>query len=283
MELVYILLSYAMIITLVQIIHVITKLDAFFLLLNCDDGNPCTNDTCDPQIGCLHPDLCNNIVCAVGSCNNGTCSYVDDGECAPNPDNPCTVGFCNTIKGMCDIGPKICDDGNGCTTDTCELLGNCGSVPNLSICSDGLVCTTDTCTPTSSNNTINCTHTFTESNCAPFPGSFPSDCGYFICNSTLSCGVGLNDSLCGPPDLPNCQISKCNAITGGALKGCTSVNNCTGLQCTCTGTAAFPQGQCLCTGGHKRNFDYLFTSGNNLPYISYIALMLCTLIHLINE
>jgi hypothetical protein len=26
--------------------------------INCDDGDPCTDDFCDPEIGCVHVQVC---------------------------------------------------------------------------------------------------------------------------------------------------------------------------------------------------------------------------------
>src|SRR5712692_8255561 len=65
---------------------------------NCDDGNPCTIDSCSANI-CTHtPKVCNdNNSCTTDSCDPGT------GACVFTPNN------------------NSCDDGSACTTnDTCS-------------------------------------------------------------------------------------------------------------------------------------------------------------------
>ena len=62
---------------------------------NCDDGNPCTVDSCDPVSGCVH---------LLTTC--------DDGQI-------CTVDACDPATGQCTHTPANCDDGNACTTDSC--------------------------------------------------------------------------------------------------------------------------------------------------------------------
>ena len=66
----------------------------------CDDGNACTDDSCDPSTGrciaenttggpCEHPNRC----LGAGTCRNGTCASA----------------------------ANVCDDGNACTRDTCTV------------------------------------------------------------------------------------------------------------------------------------------------------------------
>jgi hypothetical protein len=77
------------------------------LYIDCDDGNICTNDWCDPQAGCQYTN------------NNSSC---DDSSV-------CTEGdYCS--DGACQGGiPITCDDGDGCTTDTCDSLSGCVFTP----------------------------------------------------------------------------------------------------------------------------------------------------------
>ncbi len=74
---------------------------------DCDDGNPCTDSTCDPAVGCVHVN------------NTAPC---DDG-------NPCTtVDICS--DGTCVGGPPWleCDNGNPCTLDWCDSVTGCNHV-----------------------------------------------------------------------------------------------------------------------------------------------------------
>ena len=90
---------------------------------SCDDTNPCTDDACNPALGCTwmpnkaaceDDDLCT----AKGTCSNGKC-----------------------LTGV-PIDPKTCDDGNACTNDTCAAKTGCTHAPNTAACNDGTPCTT---------------------------------------------------------------------------------------------------------------------------------------------
>ena len=144
----------------------------------CNDNNICTTDSCNPNTGmcdfvdnndpcddgdiCTENDACNNGVCAgtpkdcddfdvctedtcdpyTGNCTNtNVVAICDDGD-------PCTLNdLCNPSTGQCEGVPKPCDDGNHCTTNTCEPnTGNCLAVNNTKPCDDGDPCTYhDTC------------------------------------------------------------------------------------------------------------------------------------------
>jgi YD repeat-containing protein len=41
---------------------------------SCDDGKPCTNDSCNPSTGCTHSNLPDGWACPGGACQNGTCT-----------------------------------------------------------------------------------------------------------------------------------------------------------------------------------------------------------------
>jgi hypothetical protein len=115
--------------------------------LECDDGNPCTVDTCLPGGGCTYAnaaDACDdgdactvNDACAQGTCVSGLTLTCDDGnECT---DQACQAGDC-----IFTANASECDDGNACTLgDVCND-GWC-SFTDLNDCSDDNVCTQDTC------------------------------------------------------------------------------------------------------------------------------------------
>jgi hypothetical protein len=77
--------------------------------LNCDDTNPCTADACSPMAGCQHTPAANGTACNVG--------------------NACMVG--DTCQaGICTGGTALnCDDGDACTTDTCDPAAGCQHTP----------------------------------------------------------------------------------------------------------------------------------------------------------
>src|SRR5206468_2343189 len=89
--------------------------------ISCDDGNPCTDDLCDAQLGCLHVN------------NHASCS--DGNACTAN--DTCSGGTC--VGGP----PPNCDDGNPCTTDTCSPTLGCQNKPvtDGTTCNDGNACT----------------------------------------------------------------------------------------------------------------------------------------------
>ncbi len=117
----------------------------------CNDGNACTTDTCDPVTGaCGHTNLANGTTCTLTNkcllsptCTNGICGGTPK---VCNDNNPCTSDSCTTSTGLCKftaISGGTCNDNNACTlNDTC-VVGVCKGTPNN--CSDNNVCTTDTC------------------------------------------------------------------------------------------------------------------------------------------
>ena len=85
----------------------------------CADNNPCTDDVCDTEIGCVFAD--NTLPC-------------EDG-------NVCTTGD-TCVAGECVSGqPLVCDDGNECTDDSCDTAQGCVFVGNDAACDDGVACT----------------------------------------------------------------------------------------------------------------------------------------------
>lgn len=95
---------------------------------DCEDGDPCTSDPCNPLKGCGE--------------------HIAQVKCEDGDD--CTVN--DTCKnGACVPGTAAdCDDGNSCTTDYCLSLGGCAhdGLATGTACSDGDPCTApDSCVP----------------------------------------------------------------------------------------------------------------------------------------
>ncbi|MBM4353345.1 MAG: hypothetical protein FJ109_06030 [Deltaproteobacteria bacterium] len=116
----------------------------------CEDGNPCTNDLCHPQAGCVYQNNTNpcddaNACTTIGVCAGGICA----GSVPPNCDdgNLCTDDTCIPATG-CTHAPNsvACNDGNACTTGDKCFAGECKGTGGLT-CNDGVVCTTDSCDP----------------------------------------------------------------------------------------------------------------------------------------
>ena len=92
-------------------------------VLDCNDGNPCTDDSCDPVLGCQHS---NNT----DPCNDG---------------NECTI-LDRCAAGSCGGTAVVCNDSNACTTDSCSPTLGCVFTNNTAACDDGNSCTAgDTC------------------------------------------------------------------------------------------------------------------------------------------
>ena len=118
--------------------------------LGCDDGNACTDDVCDPAVGCTQTDntaLCSDLdECSEGDrCQAGGCvgkleKVCDDG-------NVCTNDGCDSSQGCFFSHNDIaCKDGNACLETSYCAWGYC-SQGKLKPCNDGLSCTWDVCDP----------------------------------------------------------------------------------------------------------------------------------------
>jgi regulation of enolase protein 1 (concanavalin A-like superfamily) len=170
----------------------------------CDDGEPCTDDSCDVTGGCVS--VPNSITCTdgdacttgdfchVGFCAPGTPTSCDDGE-------GCTIDSCNTVTGCAHLpSSAACDDGNACTSGDACSLGVCASGSAIS-CNDNNVCTDDSCDPTSG-----CGHV---ANTAKCDDGNKCTTGEACANKT--CGGGVSTSC---DDGKGCTTDFCDAKTG---------------------------------------------------------------------
>lgn len=148
--------------------------------LECDDGDSCTSDSCDPVSGCVNAqkddgadcddglpctinDKCtpgqvegemvcegqtncpNADTCLVGTCDSDSkeCEFEFRGENAPCDDGDgCTVNDrCIWDEKGCYGDPKPCPTGNPCTASAC-VAGECGAPVKVD---DGTPCASDVC------------------------------------------------------------------------------------------------------------------------------------------
>jgi hypothetical protein len=120
----------------------------------CDDGDLCTlSDACGTNGDCVGVGLqCNDDnPCTEDSCDkfSGECQFqnvVDGAEC-PSDDDPCTGDGCQS--GLCNqplAEGTECEDGNACTSHSQCWVGLCQGTSNL-LCDDGNGCTNDSCDP----------------------------------------------------------------------------------------------------------------------------------------
>jgi len=117
-------------------------------LLACDDGNPCTSDSCDPAVGCVHASVAGpcddgNSCTTDDACVNGVCKGIGSLQC--DDANPCTLDLC-LADGGCEHSPMDvgCSDGDPCTVNDQCVGGMCASGTPVS-CEDGSPCTADSC------------------------------------------------------------------------------------------------------------------------------------------
>ncbi|MCA9516824.1 MAG: hypothetical protein KC635_17905 [Myxococcales bacterium] len=123
----------------------------------CDDGNACTADSCDPTVGCVNAPTdsgtaCNDgSACTIGEACDGAGHCLAESTVACDPVGPCVArSTCNDDTGACDVVYKAegtaCEGDNACQRFACDGQGACVASAPVS-CDDGNVCTNDTCDP----------------------------------------------------------------------------------------------------------------------------------------
>lgn len=170
-------------------------------VVDCDDRNPCTDDSCDKDEGCVHTanaascddrnactenDVCQNGVCGGSfvACDDG--NFCTDDACDPSlgclHDNntiDCDDANACTVEDVCEAGACggetiVCDDKNPCTDDTCDPSSGCqfanntASCDDRNLCTDGDVCASGTCSglPLDCDDGVGCT----QDSCNPETG-----------------------------------------------------------------------------------------------------------------
>ncbi len=225
-------------------------------VVNCDDKNDCTLDSCDMAKGCTYTfddgKFCNsddnpcteNDACKSGKCEPGAAK-------ACQASDQCTTGKCNTLDGKCkysfqDAFP--CNDGNACTDkDKCDLTkGDCfGSSVS---CDDLNPCTADSCNPTAG-----CTHDKTiTTSCDDGDACTAKD----VCSQGACGGAAIDPSK--PKDIGGCNDGNpctddgCNPAIGCTNKPntgntCDDGNPCTSGDICEVGTCKSGTNVCACT------------------------------------
>ncbi len=141
----------------------------------CNDGNPCTADSCGVSTGlcvfapvpdgngcnadgslCTDQDFCKSGICTPGptlDCDDGNVCTTDQclapTGCIHDPNSgPCDADGSDCTANdscsntVCTAGTKLdCDDKNVCTNDACDLATGCTHTDNTLTCDDGDDCT----------------------------------------------------------------------------------------------------------------------------------------------
>ena len=244
--------------------------------VNCNDGNPCTDDSCDPAEGCAHAN--NAAPCTDGD----VCTTLDtcnEGECTPGPLLDCDDGdacngleTCDTATGCKAAAPLECNDNNPCNgIELCDPVDGCQGGDEVD-CADGNVCTDDICDPMQG-----CVHTaLTGHECEDGNACTELDicqdglcvgsgvpecdddnpCTDNVCDPAQGCVTILNKAFCDDGDIcttgDHCDLGDC--LSGGELP-CDDDNSCTDDSCEPeVGCEFVPnQGECddgnVCTEG----------------------------------
>lgn len=200
------------------------------------NGNTCTDQ---PGVG----SCCGDGVCE-GAEDETTCA-IDCSACTVNADcddgDSCTTDTCDA--GTCFNTPLECSDGDACTVDTCTN-GVCSNDP-LS-CDDGDACTIDSCDSATgcSNEPINCD----DANACTIDSCSGGSCVYdpVSCDDGDACTIDSCDAALGCTyDEPACQDGD-----GCCPSACDSTNDsdcgsaCLPLDASCTSDAECCSNKC---------------------------------------
>jgi len=230
-------------------------------LQSCDDGNPCTVDSC--SVGaCVHTAASAGTSCADSELCNGSETCDGAGHCQAGTPVTCSpldqchvVGACNPATGLCSNPAKpdgtACNDSNSCTkTDVCTS-GACAGTAYT--CNDGLSCTADTC-----NGDGTCTYAPNAGSCviagaclAAGTANPANECQQCLPSASQTAwspkadGTGCNDgNACTKNDV--CTAGACS----GATYTCDDGLACTSDSCNGDGTCTFvpTAGACVIGG-----------------------------------
>jgi len=219
--------------------------------VDCDDGNECTEDLCDPAHGsCFNPPIGDGTTCDAGGypgqCSTGLCLGLCIGvDC--DDGNECTEDLCDRADGSCNSLNR--PDGSNC--DFSGLPGRCmsGTCVDAELCSevdcsDGNECTEDVCDPASANcsNPNKVDGSFCET------GGNPGLCVAGLCQGLCE-GVSCEDGnqctvdMCDPSNAscPNPDKIDGTPCDYGDDPGRCSAGLCVGL---CTGVVCNDHNQC---------------------------------------
>jgi hypothetical protein len=237
--------------------------------LVCVDGNPCTQDSCNPGSGCVFSPSVGPCVdgnaCTVGeTCQAGACGGGSAVAC--NDNNACTDDACLPQVG-CVYSPNAagCNDGNSCTTADQCVQGACVGLGGLN-CNDNNPCTVDSCSagagctfsPTSggcSDGNVCTTGDFCQGGTCVASGALTCNdgngCTNDACSPSVGCvfqpnAVGCNDgNACTTNDF--CQNGGC---TGGGATNCNDGNPCTNDGCNPGSGCVFSNNANPCNDGN---------------------------------
>jgi hypothetical protein len=229
-------------------------------LIPCDDLNPCTDNACSAETGCIFPsifigecddgDPCSQAtVCKNGECTNGqnspACGCDNAVDCVSFDDGDVCTGVWDCVGGSCEFKEgteKDCDSeiNNPCVVGTCEAdSGICGTENRAdgTLCDDG-----DSCNKLGACQAGVCVTTALCGDDDPCTDDtcFGGACSYLPAADGEACDL---DDPCSENDV--CEAGLCAAGDGVAC-ACGSDADCDALDDgdLCNGTLLCISGQC---------------------------------------
>lgn len=202
--------------------------------LDCDDGESCTVDSCDSTAGCQHDAVADGTICQNGAGDNGSCQTgvcvvecVTDADC--DDSDVCDgAETCDTNNGTCQQGtPLSCDDGNDCTSDTCDATAGC----QYSNVNDGTTCTT------SGGKNGTCSGGTCLQTCV-----VDSDCNDNVSCTNDTCDLGTHTCSFQPISSQCNDNNDCTADACDPTSGCTHTPVADGTSCF---RRYFESGRCM--------------------------------------
>lgn len=199
--------------------------------LHCEDWTDCTDDICDPSVGCTYP------------LNGNPCCVLDNNLC--NDNDPCTVDSCDVNTGACLYAPNqgACSDGDLCTYSDICTGGECRGLPVN--CDDKNPCTLDLC-----NSSVGCIHEALSGACNDNSVCTLNDwcvdgkckglridcndynfCTDDICDPVQGCKHAFNGAPCNDFNLCTTNDQCISGSCSGLSKNCNDNNPCTSDAC----------------------------------------------------
>jgi hypothetical protein len=227
-------------------------------LVDCDDGNPCTEDWCNPAGGCAHgnsDEECDdgNACTVADRCSDGLCSGYAlncdceaDADCAAFEDDNLCNGtlLCSkeALPYQCEVDPGTvveCEPLTGeaakCNAAKCDpASGSCIAVPvaDGTLCDDGNPCTvTESCVAgeCQGGQAVNCNdgNPCTVDACDPATGCTHGNSSE-KCEDGNLCTAGdvCDGGICKAGEAVNCDDGNpCTTDTCNPATGCTHGNS----------------------------------------------------------